>query len=112
VAWNVEFSFLRHRFFLRHGPLWFAITDDGCTQLNDSAERIEYHDAFPDEFMAKLRRLFGAAETPDHDDFDQRLTDASLRDFTLEKAATWLRRCCCLAETRAALRGPPRHPPL
>jgi hypothetical protein len=32
VYWNVEFSFLRQRFFLRHGPLWFAITDEGCTQ--------------------------------------------------------------------------------
>jgi hypothetical protein len=81
---NVEFSFLRQRFFLRHGPLWFGITDEGCTQLNDSAERIEYHDAFPDEFMAKLRRLYGAAEIPDHDDFHQRLTDADLYDFTLE----------------------------
>jgi hypothetical protein len=75
--------------------LWFAITDEGCTQLNDSAERIEYHDPFPDEFMAKLRRTYGAAETPDHDDFDRRLTAAGLRDFTLEKAERWLRRCAC-----------------
>jgi hypothetical protein len=95
VYWNVEFSFLRQRFFLRHGPLWFAITDEGCTQLNDSAERIEYHDPFPDEFMAKLRRLYGAAEIPDHDDFETRLTAAGLRDFTLEKAEHWLRRCTC-----------------
>ena len=73
VYWNVEFSFLRQRFFLRHGPLWFAITDEGCTQFNDSAERIEYHDAFPDEYMARLRRLYGASEIPDHDDFEQRL---------------------------------------
>jgi hypothetical protein len=99
VYWNVEFSFLRQRFFLRHGPLWFAITDEGCTQLNDSAERIEYHDAFPDEFMAKLRRLYGAAEVPDHDDFQQRLTDADLHDFTLEKAEHWLRLCGCSGET-------------
>jgi hypothetical protein len=95
VYWNTEFSFLRQRFFLRHGPLWFAITDEGCTQLGDSAERIEYHDAFPDEFMAKLRRLYGTAEIPDHDDFDQRLSAAGLRDFTLEKAEQWLRRCQC-----------------
>jgi hypothetical protein len=99
VYWTVEFSFLRQRFFLRHGPLWFAITDEGCTQLHDSTERIEYHDAFPDEFMAKLRRLHGAAEIPDHDDFQQRLTDADLHDFTLEKAEHWLRRCDCSGET-------------
>jgi hypothetical protein len=95
VYWNVEFSFLRQRFFLRHGPLWFAVTDEGCTQLNDSAERIEYHDPFPDEFMAKLRRRYGAAETPDHDDFTERLDAAGLRDFTLDKAEVWLRRCAC-----------------
>jgi hypothetical protein len=99
VYWNVEFSFLRQRFFLRHGPLWFAITDEGCTELNDSAERIEYHDAFPDEFMAKLRRLYGAADVPDHDDFMQRLTDAGLHDFTLENAEHWLRLCRCADET-------------
>lgn len=29
VYWNVEFSFLRHRFFRNHGPLWFAPTDEG-----------------------------------------------------------------------------------
>jgi hypothetical protein len=95
IYWNTEFSFLRQRFFLRHGPLWFAITDEGCSQLNDSAERIEYHDPFPDEFMAKLRRLYGAAEIPDHDDFDQRLTDAGIREFTLGKAERWLRHCRC-----------------
>jgi hypothetical protein len=95
VYWNVEFSFLRQRFFLRHGPLWFAITDEGCTQLNDSVERIEYHDAFPDEFMAKLRRIYGAADIPDHDDFERRLTDAGLRDTTIDKAERWLRRCEC-----------------
>jgi hypothetical protein len=99
VYWNVEFSFLRQRFFLRHGPLWFAVTDEGCTQLNDSVERIEYHDPFPDEFMAKLRRLYGAAETPDHDDFTARLEAAGLRDFTLSKAETWLRRCACPADS-------------
>jgi hypothetical protein len=98
VYWNVEFSFLRQRFFLRHGPLWFAITDEGCTQLNDSAERIEYHDPFPDEFMAKLRRLYGAAETPDHDDFHQRLNATDMHDFTLEKAEHWLRLCRCAHE--------------
>jgi hypothetical protein len=98
VYWNAEFSFLRQRFFLRHGPLWFAITDEGCEQLADSAERIEYHDAFPDEFMAKLRRLYGAADVPDHDDFDERLTAANLRDVTLEKAETWLRLCQCLGD--------------
>jgi hypothetical protein len=88
VYWNVEFSFLRQRFFLRHGPLWFAITDEGCTQLNDSTERIEYHDALPDEFMARLRRLYGAMEIPDHDEFARRLATADLLDFTLEKTAT------------------------
>ena len=95
VYWNVEFSFLRHRFFLRHGPLWFAVTDEGCTQLNDSVERIEYHDPFPDEFMAKLRRLYGAAETPDHDDFTARLDHSGLTDITQDRAEAWLRRCAC-----------------
>lgn len=95
IYWNVEFSFLRHRFFLRHGPMWFAITDDSCTQLNDSAERIEYHDAFPDDYMAKLRRLYGAAEIPDHDDFQDRLCRVDLDAFTHTKAEEWLRRCGC-----------------
>lgn len=95
VYWNVEFSYLRHRFFLHHGPLWFAVTDAGCTQLNDSAERIEYHDPFPDEFMARLRRLYGATATPDHDGFTARLDAVGLRDFTLDKAEAWLRRCTC-----------------
>ena len=113
VYWNVEFSYLRHRFFRDHGPLWFAPTDEGCTQLNDSVERIEYHDAFPDEFMAKLRRLYGAADIPDHDDFEQRLAAADLRDFTLEKAERWLRRCECSDEAPdPQMRGAPRDPAL
>ena len=95
VYWNVEFSYLRHRFFRNHGPLWFAPTDEGCTKLNDSVERIEYHDPFPDEFMAKLRRHYGAAADPDHDDFTARLDAAGLRDFTLDKAEAWLRLCAC-----------------
>jgi hypothetical protein len=95
VYWNVEFSFLRQRFFLRHGPLWFAVTDEGCTQLNDSAERIEYHDPYPDEFMARLRRLYGAATTPDHDDFIARLEREGLAERTIGKAEAWLRRCQC-----------------
>jgi hypothetical protein len=98
VYWNTEFSYLRQRFFRQHGPLWFAVTDPGCTQLNDSAERIEYHDAFPDEFMAKLRRLYGAADVPDHDDFTARLEAAGLTQFTLDKAEAWLRRCACPRE--------------
>lgn len=96
IYWNVEFSFLRHRFFLRHGPLWFAITDDGCEQLADSVERIEYHDAYPDELMAKLRRLYGVADVPDHDDFEARLRQAGLYDLIHKKAEQWLRRCQCL----------------
>ena len=95
VYWNVEFSYLRHRFFRDHGPLWFAPTDEGCTNLNDAAERIEYHDPFPDEFMARLRRIYGAADDPDHDVFRERLDQAGLGEFTLEKAEAWLRRCKC-----------------
>jgi hypothetical protein len=95
VYWNVEFSYLRHRFFRNHGPVWFAPTDEGCTKLNDSVERIEYHDPFPDELMAKLRRLYGASADPDHDDFGARLEAAELRDFTLDKAEAWLRLCTC-----------------
>jgi hypothetical protein len=98
VYWNVEFSYLRQRFWRNHGPLWFAPTDEGCTKLNDSAERIEYHDPFPDEFMARLRRLYGAAGDPDHDDFTERLDAAGLRDFILDKADAWLRRCTCPAD--------------
>ncbi len=96
VYWNVEFSYLRHRFFRLHGPMWFAPTDEGCTRLNDTVERIEYHDPFPDEFMARLRRLYGAMDDPDHDDFNRRLEEAGLLDFTLDKAETWLRRCGCV----------------
>lgn len=95
VYWNVEFSYLRHRFWRNHGPLWFAPTDEGCSRLNDAVERIEYHDPFPDEFMARLRRLYGAADDPDHDDFTRRLTDAGLADFTISKAEAWLRSCAC-----------------
>lgn len=95
VYWNAEFSYLRHRFFRTHGPLWFAPTDEGCTKLGDAVERIEYHDPFPDEFMAKLRRLYGAAADPDHDEFTQALGEAGLTDYTLDKAEAWLRRCAC-----------------
>jgi hypothetical protein len=95
VYWNVEFSYLRHRFFRDHGPLWFAPTDEGCEKLADAVERIEYHDPFPDEFMARLRRLYGAAEDPDHDDFNQRLEQAGLTRYVMDKAEAWLRRCTC-----------------
>jgi hypothetical protein len=95
VYWNVEFSYLRHRFFRLHGPLWFAPTDAGCAQLCDAAERIEYHDAFPDDFMARLRRLYGAAEDPDHDTFMAALREADLDKFTLDTAEAWMRRCQC-----------------
>lgn len=101
VYWNVEFSYLRHRFFRDHGPLWFAPTDEGCTKLNDAAERIEYHDPYPDEFMAQLRRLYGAAPDPDHDDFAHRLKRARLHKLTLDKAETWLRRCACPSDEHA-----------
>jgi hypothetical protein len=101
VYWNVEFSYLRHRFFRNHGPMWFAPTDEGCTKLNNAVERIEYHDPFPDEFMARLRHLYGAAAGPDHDDFTQRLNGAGLREFTLDKAETWLRSCTCPRDQHA-----------
>ena len=45
--------------------------------------------------MARLRRLYGAATDPDHDDFTQRLKHARLHKFTLDKAEGWLRRCAC-----------------
>ena len=95
VYWNVEFSFLRHRFFRRHGPLWFTPSDAGGGKLNDAVERIEYHDPFPDDFMARLRRLYGAAADPDHDDFIERLGQAGLKELVYDKAETWLRRCVC-----------------
>ena len=41
----------------------------------------------PAEFMTKLRRLYGAAGNPDHDDFNQRLTAAGDRDFTQQSGA-------------------------
>ena len=95
VYWNVEFSYLRHRFFRLHGPMWFAPTDEGCTKLNDGVERVEYHDPFPDEFMARLRRLYGAAEDPDHDTFTAALSEAGLTEFVMSKAEDWLKRCHC-----------------
>jgi hypothetical protein len=95
IYWNVEFSYLRHRFFRLHGPMWFAPTDEGCTKLNDAVERIEYHDAFPDEFMARLRRLYGQADDPDHDTFTAALNEAGLTEFVMNKAEAWLRRCGC-----------------
>lgn len=101
VYWNTEFSYLRHRFFRDHGPLWFAPTDEGCTKLNDAVERIEYHDPFPDDFMARLRRLYGAAADPDHDDFIDGLKRARLHKFTLDKAEAWLRRCTCPTDNHA-----------
>lgn len=95
VYWNVEFSFLRHRFFRRHGPLWFTPSDAGGGKLNDAVERVEYHDPFPEDFMAQLRRLYGAAADPDHDDFNQRLDQAGFKEFVMDKAEAWLRRCAC-----------------
>jgi hypothetical protein len=101
VYWNVEFSYLRQRFFRTHGPLWFAPTDEGSTKLSDSAERIEYHDPFPEELMARLRRLYGAADDPDHDDFTRRLNEAGLSELVSEQAEDWLRRCTCPADDHA-----------
>jgi hypothetical protein len=95
IYWNVEFSYLRQRFFRTHGPLWFAPTDEGCTKLNDAVERIEYHDPFPDELMARLRRLYGSSADPDHDDFTRHLAEAGLSELVTEKAEVWLRRCAC-----------------
>ena len=104
VYWNVEFSYLRHRFWRNHGPMWFAPTDEGSTKLNDAVERIEYHDPFPDEYMAKLRRLYGAAQDPDHDDFNSRLEAAGLAEVTVGKAADWLRCCDCPSDASHAER--------
>jgi hypothetical protein len=98
VYWNVEFSYLRHRFFRLHGPMWFAPTDEGCTKLNDAVERIEYHDPFPDEFMAMLRRLNRTADDPDHDTFMAALREAGLTDSVMSKAEAWLQRCRCLRD--------------
>ena len=38
--------------------------------------------------MARLRRLYGAAADPDHDDFTQRLKAARLYKLTLDKTET------------------------
>ncbi len=102
VYWNVEFSYLRQRFFRVHGPMWFAPSDEGCTKLADAAERIEYHDPYPDEFMARLRRLYGASPDPDHDDFTRRLKQARLHAFTLSKAEAWLLTCTCATDAEPA----------
>lgn len=45
--------------------------------------------------MARLRRLYGAAADPDHDDFNERLEEAGLKKFVMDKAETWLMRCTC-----------------
>ncbi|MBK8075060.1 MAG: hypothetical protein IPK24_05690 [Kineosporiaceae bacterium] len=95
VYWNIEFSYLRHRFWRTHGPLWFAPTDEGCAKLNDAVERIEYHDPFPDEYMARLRRLYGSLADPDHDLFAETLARVHLDPDPLATAETWLRRCTC-----------------
>jgi hypothetical protein len=42
--------------------------------------------------------LRARAAIPDHDDFTARLDAAGLRDFTLDKAETWLRGCACPTE--------------
>lgn len=57
VYWDVELRFLRHRFFRRHGPLWFTPSDAGGGKLSAAVERIEYHDPFPG-------RLHGPAKAP------------------------------------------------
>jgi hypothetical protein len=95
VFWNVQFSYLRHRFWRLHGPLWFAPTDEGSARLNDSVEQIEYHDPFPDDKMAPLRRLYATSPDPDHDEFRRGLVVAGIAQVTLDKAESWLRACRC-----------------
>lgn len=105
VYWNVEFSYLRHRFWRLHGPLWFSPTDEGGTKLNDAVERIEYHDPFPDEYMARLRRLYGSLQDPDHDQLSEALSAAAIDPDPVAKAAAWLRRCPCFKADEGVLHG-------
>jgi hypothetical protein len=101
VYWNVEFSFLRQRFFRRHGPLWFTPSDAGGGKLNDAVERIEYHDPFYDDYMARLRRIYGSIADPDHAEFEEGLERAGLKAEVYDKAAAWLSRCTCPKDMHA-----------
>lgn len=95
LYWNVEFSYLRDRFFRLHGPLWFTPTDEGGEALSDAAEAIEYHDAFPEEYVSVLRLLYGRLEQPEVSLFMQALDDSGQAEFAHQKFADWLALCDC-----------------
>jgi hypothetical protein len=95
VWWNVEFSYYRERFFLQHGPLWFTPTDEGGTALNDCVEAIEYHDAFPEEYMSQLRTLCSRLESITPEAFLNELRESGRADEVNDRFARWLDLCHC-----------------
>ena len=78
-----------------HGPLWFAPTDPGCETLCDAAERIEYHDAFPEEYISRLRIIRGRLEAPEPHLFEEAVRAAGEWDFATDKLQQWLSLCAC-----------------
>lgn len=95
VYWSVEFSFYRARFYVEHGPLWFAVTDEHCTSLSKCAELIEYHDAFYEDQMAKLRVIYARLEQVDEISFYESVREAGLGEYVESRATAWLDRCQC-----------------
>ncbi|WP_157488889.1 hypothetical protein [Pseudofrankia sp. DC12] len=93
--WTVEFSYERDRFFRLHGPLWFAPTDPGCETLCDAAERIEYHDAFPEEYISRLRLIRSRLEAPEPHLFEEAVRTAGEWDFATSKLQQWVTLCTC-----------------
>ncbi|XVQ86493.1 hypothetical protein ACQP2K_03405 [Microbispora siamensis] len=96
--WNVEFSYYRDRFFSEHGPLWFTPTDEGGEALSESAENIEYHDAFPEEYISQLRLLCASLDRLTHASFDESLRASGHKEFAEKKFESWLGLCKCNLE--------------
>ncbi|MFL6136710.1 MAG: hypothetical protein ACJ74O_02795 [Frankiaceae bacterium] len=95
MFWNVEFSYLRQRFFDRHGPMWLTVAESAGEQMVDSAERIEYHDPYPDEYMGKLRVLYALLEHKEAYLFFDAVAGATGLDDFMVKAEFWLSLCRC-----------------
>ena len=95
IFWNVEFSFMRRRFYLNHGPMWLSPTAEGSDALAENSERIEYHDAWYDDFMARLCRIYGELSVPDHDLFEDQLKALDLLEPLTSRISHWLHTCKC-----------------
>jgi hypothetical protein len=93
--WTTQVSYYRDRFYRLHGPLWYSITEVGSEQMSDAMERIEYHDAFPDEYLSRLRVVFGRLEQFEESLFREALSEVGELDFALAKLNQWFARCSC-----------------